>query len=99
MSDRLGAITNALYQMVGYRRQDRAGNVTEEVWNMGKKRRGCFEWWKGAREERYYFHLKAPNGKIIAQSEGYNSRQAMLNGIDAVKRCGPDAPVIEITNN
>ncbi len=35
---------------------------------------------------QYYWHLKAPNGEIICQSEGYTSKQGALNGVDACKR-------------
>jgi len=34
---------------------------------------------------KYRFHLKAGNGEIIAQGEGYESRESSLDGIDAVK--------------
>lgn len=34
---------------------------------------------------KYRFHLKAGNGEIIAQGEGYESKEACLNGIDVVK--------------
>ena len=38
------------------------------------------------------FHLKAANGEIIAKSEGYESREGCLNGIDVVRHCA-DAEV------
>ena len=34
---------------------------------------------------KWRFHLNARNGEIIAQSEGYESKQGCLNGIEAVK--------------
>ena len=34
---------------------------------------------------KYRFHLKAGNGEIIAQGEGYESEESCLNGIDVVK--------------
>ncbi|HEX9261936.1 MAG TPA: DUF1508 domain-containing protein [Candidatus Bathyarchaeia archaeon] len=34
----------------------------------------------------FRFRLKAPNGEIIAQSEGYGTKDACLNGIEVVKR-------------
>lgn len=37
--------------------------------------------------DKFRFHLKAANGEIIAQSEGYESREGCLNGIDVVKNC------------
>ena len=44
----------------------------------------------------YYFHLKAPNGKIICQSEGYNSKRARDNGIAAIKKYAADAEVVDV---
>ncbi len=38
---------------------------------------------------KWRFHLNARNGEIIAQSEGYESKQSCINGIEAVKSsCG-----------
>jgi uncharacterized protein YegP (UPF0339 family) len=34
----------------------------------------------------YRFRLKAPNGEIIAVSEGYHSKQSCMNGIQSVKK-------------
>jgi uncharacterized protein YegP (UPF0339 family) len=49
-----------------------------------KDKGGSFRW-----------RLVSPNGKIIADSaEGYTTRQACLEGIDAVKRCAPEAEVV-----
>jgi len=33
------------------------------------------------------FRLKAANGEIIAQGEGYESKEGCLNGIDVVRKC------------
>jgi uncharacterized protein YegP (UPF0339 family) len=33
----------------------------------------------------YRFHLNAPNGEIIATSEGYTTKEGCINGINAVK--------------
>lgn len=33
----------------------------------------------------WYWHLQANNNEIIAQSEGYESKQGALKGIDAVR--------------
>lgn len=43
-----------------------------------------------------YFVLKAANHQIIGQSELYSSDSARGNGIAAVKKAGPTAPVEEI---
>ncbi len=37
------------------------------------------------RNEKYRFHLMAPNHEIVAVSEGYESKDGCLNGIDSVK--------------
>lgn len=41
----------------------------------------------------YYFNLIAPNGKIIATSEMYNSKQSAIKGINSVKK---NAKIAEI---
>jgi uncharacterized protein YegP (UPF0339 family) len=39
----------------------------------------------------FRFNLVAPNGRIVASSEGYKSKQGCLNGIEAVKEsCGAE---------
>ena len=43
----------------------------------------------------WYFNLHAKNGKIIATSETYKSKQACLKGIASVAKNAPDA-VVEI---
>lgn len=46
---------------------------------------------------QYYFRLKAENGEIIANSEGYASKQGAQNGIAAVRRCAPSAQTVDLT--
>ena len=46
---------------------------------------------------QYYFVLKAGNGEIIGTSEMYTTTAARENGIEAVKRVGPSAPVDDIS--
>lgn len=43
-----------------------------------------------------YFNLKASNGQVIGTSEMYNSKASMENGIESVKKNGPDSPVVEL---
>lgn len=50
----------------------------------------------GVGKDYYYFHLKSGNGKIIAQSETYNTKAAALKGIAAIKRLAADAEVVEL---
>jgi uncharacterized protein YegP (UPF0339 family) len=42
---------------------------------------------------KFYFLLKAANNETIGTSEMYNTQAARENGIQAVKRVGPNAPV------
>ena len=45
---------------------------------------------------QFRFNLKAANGEIIAASEGYETKQGALNGIDAVQR-SCDAEIEDLT--
>ena len=42
----------------------------------------------------FRFRLKARNGEIIANSEGYKTKDACENGIDSVRRNAPEAEVV-----
>jgi uncharacterized protein len=44
----------------------------------------------------YRFKLKAPNGEIIAISEGYSSKKSCMNGIESVKKNAPTATIVEL---
>lgn len=55
-----------------------------------------FEIFKGT-NGKYYFRLKAGNGEIIAQSEGYSSKQAAQDGIASVKKNAPIAITVDLT--
>jgi uncharacterized protein len=55
---------------------------------------GTFELYKDARGE-YRFYLKAPNGEIIASSEGYKSKAAAQQGINAVRTVARGATVVD----
>jgi uncharacterized protein len=46
---------------------------------------------------RYSFNLKAANGEIIGRSESYISSLARENGIAAVKRDAPGAPIEDVS--
>ena len=39
------------------------------------------------------FHLKAPNGEIIAASQGYQSKASAEKGIEAIKTHAPSAKI------
>jgi len=55
-----------------------------------------FEIFKG-KNGNFYFRLKSGNNEIIAQSEGYVSKQGAQNGIAAVKRDAPTARIDDLT--
>jgi len=46
---------------------------------------------------QYRFRLVAPNGEIIAASEGYSTKQACLDGVAAVKKYAPTAKIEDKT--
>lgn len=46
---------------------------------------------------QFFFVLKAGNGEIIGLSETYTSVYARENGIEAVKKVGPSAPIEDIS--
>ena len=45
---------------------------------------------------QFRFRLKARNGKIIAVSDGYQTKSGCENGIDSVRKNAPDAEIEEI---
>lgn len=48
------------------------------------EKKPVFEIFKGVNRQ-HYWRLKAPNGEIIAASEGYSSKQMAEHGINSVK--------------
>jgi len=71
-----------------------SGNKKIKKGRQKTMREGKFEVWKSI-SNQWFFHLVAPNGKIIAQSDEYSSNDCVLNGIAAVKRYAEKAEVIE----
>jgi uncharacterized protein YegP (UPF0339 family) len=55
-----------------------------------------FEYWKSKKDGMWYFHLKAPNGEVIVDSEGYTTKDNCVFGIESVKKNAPTAFVDEI---
>jgi len=47
-------------------------------------------------QNKYRFRLKAKNGEIIAQGEGYDTKEGCLNGIEALRN-GGDAEIEDLT--
>ncbi len=56
-----------------------------------------FELYKSANGE-FRWRLKSANGQVIATSEGYTRKDGAINGIEAVKRDAPDAPIDDQTD-
>ncbi len=50
---------------------------------------------KEAKNGKFYFNLKAGNGQIIGTSEMYEAESGRENGIESVKKNGPDASVVD----
>lgn len=50
---------------------------------------------KTSSNSKFYFTLKATNGQVIGQSEMYESKASMENGIESVKKNAPDAEVVD----
>lgn len=48
-------------------------------------RKAKFVLFQSTKNDEYYFHLKAGNGEIILDSEGYTTKASCLNGIASVK--------------
>jgi uncharacterized protein len=46
---------------------------------------------------KFRFHLKAPNGEIIAASQGYETKASAEKGIEAIKTYAPNAKVEDHT--
>jgi uncharacterized protein YegP (UPF0339 family) len=45
----------------------------------------------------FFWRLKANNGETLCHSEVFTTKQATQNGIEAVKRIAPTAPVHDRT--
>jgi uncharacterized protein YegP (UPF0339 family) len=56
---------------------------------------GKFEVFKDKAGE-YRFRLKAPNGEIIAVSEGYRKKKSCLDGIQSVKKNVLKPKIVEL---
>ena len=52
-----------------------------------------FEYWQSSHDQKWYFHLKAANGRIIAQSQGYKEKGDCKSAIDSVKNSAASASV------
>ncbi len=78
-----------------YKQKVSAKNGIESVKkNAGEEKNYAFK--QGA-NGKYYFSLKARNGEIILQSQGYASEASAKNGAQAVARAASSASVIDET--
>jgi len=50
-----------------------------------------------SKTEKPYFVLKAGNHQIIGQSQMYESEASRDNGIESVKKIGPEATIADLT--
>ncbi|MBS3670009.1 YegP family protein [Vreelandella boliviensis] len=48
-----------------------------------------YEIFRSGHNSQYYFRLKAGNGEIILQSEGYQSKAGAQNGVGSVRQNSP----------
>ncbi len=53
-----------------------------------------FEVYKGMSGD-FGFRLKAANGKVVAQGQGYKTKEACLKGIESIKRNAKGATVVD----
>ncbi len=53
-----------------------------------------FEVFKGTAGD-FRFRLKAANGKVICQGQGYKTKDACLKGIESIKTNAAGASVVE----
>lgn len=57
-----------------------------------------YEYWKSAQNGNWYWRLKAANGEVIANGEGYRNKADVLSVIKLVKGSA-GAPEINLTPN
>ena len=48
---------------------------------------------------KFRFHLKAPNGEIIAASQGYETKASAQKGIEAIKTHASDAKLEDLAGS
>ncbi len=46
---------------------------------------------------KFRFHLKAANGEIVLESQGYKSKESAKNGISSIKTNAPDAETVDLS--
>lgn len=84
----MGIIYNIIYDIL----------ITNKKYNQGRIIMEKFEFWQSKKDKQWYFHLRAPNGEVVAQSQGYSSKDNCINGINAVKLYSQNAVIFEEEN-
>lgn len=74
--------------------------MTEQAQKPERPTRYKFEVFPGKNplSKKYYFRLKAGNGEIVLQSQGYSSKDAVLDAIDRIKKNCLLARIVETTS-
>ena len=70
-------------------------SIVESANELKAVRRAAFQVFRGL-DGQYYFHLRAGNGEIVLQSEGYTRRSSAIAGTASVETHGVDAGRYEI---
>lgn len=47
------------------------------------------------KDDQFYWNLKADNGEIICQSQGYTTKQNAQKGIESVRANAPTAEIVD----
>ena len=57
-----------------------------------------FEYYQSPKNDKWYFRLKAANGKVVSSSrQGYENSRDLLKTIDGIKQNAFGAPVYNVT--
>lgn len=52
---------------------------------------------KDAKNDKFYFNLKASNGQVIGSSQMYESEAGRDKGIESVKTNAPEAAIVDLS--
>ncbi|MFO0664122.1 MAG: YegP family protein [Polyangiaceae bacterium] len=77
------------------RARDRIARLITNIKIAEAPRSARYELFQSYQDGQYYFHLRAGNGAIVLQSEGYTTKQNAQNGIEAVRT----APLAQISES
>ncbi|MFC6009935.1 YegP family protein [Nocardia lasii] len=57
---------------------------------------GKFEVFKD-KAGKFHFHLKAGNGEIVLESQGYESKEGAKKGIASIQTNAPGAEIVDLS--